>query len=272
MDHLVQNYPLTGIEPPPGVNIWFKFTGRITSVKGVRFELGRYTCPHIIEKGRGWVRAGNHVKEMCSGDMFCIMQDCDIEYYDDPDDPWIFSWVHIYGKDADRMMHDWGFSPDQPWLRPERPEKVLECFYHIREMAKDIEKTRPNLLAAELFRLSEEVHRKELSQRSRSRQLTDYAAALVEANMHNGINVSELAEAMGVDRTTLFNAFKKELGYSPVEYIRQQRIERACAMLKDSDRIIADIARLCGFNSDKYFIRTFKLIKGVTPGHFRDGN
>ena len=194
MDYLVENYPLTGVEPPPGINIWFKFTGRMTSVNGVRFELGRYTCPHIIEKGRGWVRAGNKVKEMGQGDMFCIMQDSDIEYYDDPDDPWTFSWAHIYGEDADRMMRDWGFSPEQPWLRPERPEKVLECFYHIREMAKDTGSIRPNLLAAEFFKLSDEVNSKELQPRSRSRQLVDYAVALIEANMHSGLNISELAE------------------------------------------------------------------------------
>lgn len=271
MDFIVEKYTLTGVEPPPGVNVWFKFTGRLTSVNGVRFELGRYTCPHVIEKGHGWVRAGNQIKEMRPGDMFCIMQDGEIEYYDDPGDPWIFCWMHIFGEDADRMMRSWGFTPEKPWFRPNRPERVLEGFNRIRELAEEEEKASPNLLAAELFKLADILDRKKVPVRSRNRQLADYADALIEANMHTGLNVSELAETMRVDRTTLFNVFKSELGCSPVDYIRKQRIVRACSMLRDSNMMIADIARLCGFNSDKYFIRTFKQIKGVTPGQFRDG-
>lgn len=271
MSFSIENYSLTGIDPPPGMNIWFKITGRMTSVDGVRFETGRYTCPHIIEKGHGWVRTGDQVREMFPGDMFCIMQDGEIEYYDDPDDLWIFSWLHLQGDAADRMMREWGFSPERPWLRPERPEKVIESFNRISRMAKDVEQAKPNLLAAELFKLSEEVNQKVSSSRSRSKQLLDYAVALIEANMHTGMNVSELADNMRVDRTTLFNVFKKELNCSPVEYLRHQRIERACSMLQEPNRIVSDVARLCGFNSDKYFIRTFLQMKGITPGRFRDG-
>ena len=67
-----------------------------------------------------------------------------------------------------------------------------------------------------------------------------------------------------------FCAFFKEMTrQSPFEYINSYRTDRAAKFLLSTDMSITDIAFSCGFSDLSYFIKTFKLLKGTTPGAFR---
>jgi AraC-like DNA-binding protein len=56
---------------------------------------------------------------------------------------------------------------------------------------------------------------------------------------------------------------------SPMAYLNNYRIERAAGKLMSTDLTVTDIAYGCGFNDLSYFIKTFKLIKGISPNKFR---
>jgi AraC-like DNA-binding protein len=218
-----------------------------------------------VEKGRGWVKTTNSIQEIKPGDMFCIMNDCQIEYYDDPDDPWLYYWLHLNGKACNDLVREWGFSVNNPWLRPAEPERVIDGFKRIFAMSGTDSLPRPNALAAELFRLFDAIYNPEPYQENKSRQLVERAKAIIESQLHTSLNVTELAQALRVDRTTLFHAFRREFECSPIEYLRQQRIDRACRILSNSNRSLSDVARMCGFSNDKYFIKTFRQLKGASP-------
>lgn len=258
-------HPLTDLPIPIGLTVWPKVVGHLTSLTGVHYQLGNYTCIHIIEKGRGWINSGKHTKEVKPGDMFSIMENGQIEYYDDPADPWDFYWIHLLGDSVDTFVRAWGFTPEEPWFTPEKPSRILECFKKIYAMVSAPSLPRSYALATELFNLADAIYNPEPYEKSKSKQLYDRALAIIDSQLHTAINVSELATALNVDRTTLFHAFRKECGNSPVDVIREQRIERACSLLASSNRTIADIARICGFSNDKYFIKTFRQLKGTSP-------
>ena len=80
-----------------------------------------------------------------------------------------------------------------------------------------------------------------------------------------------LADAAGLSAKYLCRIFSQLTGKSPVEYLNEYRIERACAMLSDTELSILDIGYSCGFNDQSYFIKTFKKQKGMTPGAYRKG-
>ena len=268
MKQINRAYTLTDIAIPPGVNVWPKMAGELTSFSGIHYVLGNYTCPHIIEKGHGWVKTAAGIKEIMPGDMFCIMNDGQIEYYDDPQDPWLYYWIRLDGEAADELVRSWGFTPEEPWIHPDEPERVLDCFKNIHSMAENQAGLRSNVLAAELFRLADSIASHTPHQKSKSQQIVDRAKAVIETQMHSALNVSELAAWLNVDRTTLFHAFRKECDCSPIEYLREQRIKRACSILKTSNLNLTDIARMCGFSNDKYFIKTFRQLKGTSPRKF----
>ena len=63
--------------------------------------------------------------------------------------------------------------------------------------------------------------------------------------------------------------FKQETGKTPVSFINEYRIEKACEMLSESELPVSEIALSVGFDNFSYFIRKFREYKGVTPKKYR---
>ena len=93
----------------------------------------------------------------------------------------------------------------------------------------------------------------------------------IEENYREEIPLSALASAAGLSPKYLCRLFSQLTGKSPVEYVNEYRIDRACVMLSDTDIPILDIGLSCGFNDQSYFIKTFKKYKNTTPGAYRKG-
>ncbi|MCH8567762.1 MAG: response regulator [Balneolales bacterium] len=94
----------------------------------------------------------------------------------------------------------------------------------------------------------------------------------VDAVLHDPeFTVEEMAAVLSMSRSTLHRFIKKETGVSPLEYIRDQRIERACELLSKEKGSVSEIAYSVGFSSINYFSRVFKQCKGVSPTQFVAG-
>jgi transcriptional regulator GlxA family with amidase domain len=81
--------------------------------------------------------------------------------------------------------------------------------------------------------------------------------------------VSRLARVSGASAAHFARSFKDAFGLPPHRYLLTRRIERAAALLRDTDRSITDIAFETGWNSLGTFGRTFRDIKGESPGALR---
>lgn len=63
--------------------------------------------------------------------------------------------------------------------------------------------------------------------------------------------------------------FKKETGEGFSKYLARIRIEKAKALLQDSDLPIAEVCDRVGYNDLKHFTGTFKKITSLNPGQYR---
>lgn len=85
------------------------------------------------------------------------------------------------------------------------------------------------------------------------------------------ISVDDFARYMNMSSSLLYIKCKKNLGYTPNNYIRNVRISYAIKLLTNSPDIsIADVAYKCGFSDPKYFGRCFKKITGQNPTDYRN--
>lgn len=84
------------------------------------------------------------------------------------------------------------------------------------------------------------------------------------------LKLSDVARAVGTNRTYVSNYFNQELGVSFYEYVNAMRIDFACRLLSQTTESIKEIACKSGFNSQQSFIRTFMKLKGVNPTKFRN--
>lgn len=85
------------------------------------------------------------------------------------------------------------------------------------------------------------------------------------------INIGDMAEATATSRSGLNRKMKSLLGVTPLDFIREARIRKACQMLKNGASV-NDVAYTCGFSDPKYFGKCFKAEMGMTPTEYKVEN
>ncbi len=91
----------------------------------------------------------------------------------------------------------------------------------------------------------------------------------VDAASHEDWPVQRLADVSHVSEAHFARAFKEAFGVPPHRYLLTRRIERAVALLRDSDLAITDIVFQTGWRSLGTFGRIFRDITGETPSAVR---
>ena len=93
----------------------------------------------------------------------------------------------------------------------------------------------------------------------------------VHANIENEeFGVSELAREMGTSRSNLHRKIHKIFKISASRFIRQERLNHAKELLKNSSCNVSEAAYKSGFNNTSYFIKCFQEQYGFSPGKFRE--
>jgi len=87
----------------------------------------------------------------------------------------------------------------------------------------------------------------------------------MDAASHEAWPVRRLARVSGVSAAHFARSFKEAFGVPPHRYLLTRRIERATALLRDTDQPITDIAFATGWQSLGTFGRTFRDITGESP-------
>ncbi len=84
-------------------------------------------------------------------------------------------------------------------------------------------------------------------------------------------DLTELASALGSTSKRLNEAFRKSVGVTVFEYLREERMREACLRLTDSALNVQQIALALGFSSGANFATAFKDRFGLSPSDFRSG-
>jgi signal transduction histidine kinase/ligand-binding sensor domain-containing protein/DNA-binding response OmpR family regulator len=93
---------------------------------------------------------------------------------------------------------------------------------------------------------------------------------IIETNYSNPeFNVEKLVDHSTFSRTVMYNKIKGLTGLTPVDFIRQMRLQYAAGILRESDRNVSETAYLTGFNDVKYFSKCFKEMFGISPREYR---
>ncbi|MBR5313878.1 MAG: AraC family transcriptional regulator [Clostridia bacterium] len=94
--------------------------------------------------------------------------------------------------------------------------------------------------------------------------------SFIRENYDKPITLEMIASEVNMSPKYLGSFFKSMTEKTPIDYLIEYRIEKAARKLRLSDMSVTDIAYSCGFSDLSYFIKTFKSIKGSSPGKFRN--
>lgn len=92
----------------------------------------------------------------------------------------------------------------------------------------------------------------------------------MDAASHEDWPVRRLAEVSAVSAAHFARSFKEAFGVPPHRYLLTRRIERATALLRDTDLPVTEIAFRTGWSSLGTFGRIFRDITGQAPGAMRE--
>ena len=95
------------------------------------------------------------------------------------------------------------------------------------------------------------------------------AKDLADARYFEPLGVDDLARAAGLSRAHFSREFRRAFGESPHAYLLTRRLERAAALLRSTDRPVADICLSVGLRSIGSFTTSFTRTFGVSPTAYR---
>ena len=95
------------------------------------------------------------------------------------------------------------------------------------------------------------------------------AKNLADARYFETLRVEDLARAAGLSRAHFSRAFRRAYGESPHGYLLTRRLERAAALLRATDRSVADICFSVGLQSVGSFTTSFTRAYRVSPTTYR---
>ena len=95
------------------------------------------------------------------------------------------------------------------------------------------------------------------------------AKDLADGRYFEPLRVADLARAAGLSRAHFSREFRRAFGEPPHAYLLTRRLERAAALLRNTDRSVAEICFEVGLQSVGSFTTSFTRTYGMSPTAYR---
>lgn len=213
-----------------------------------------YWLLHYVSKGFGTFTINHNEYKVGPGEIFVIPPYTETYYKADSQFPWEYIWV--------------GFTSSIPLpaefqnavIKLPRAEKyfqkVLKCF--------DLNNGKNAYLCSCIWELLSDL----MEGNEPSDDYVDQAQSIMDSEYMTSISVASIAQRLNINRSYLFDIFKKKTGISPKQYLINVRLAHAVELITVYGKSIAAAAILCGYTDVYSFSKSFKLHYGVTPSQY----
>ena len=92
----------------------------------------------------------------------------------------------------------------------------------------------------------------------------------MDGSYADALDIAALAASVHLSRAHFIRSFRQAFGETPHRYLQRRRLERAMALLRETDRPVTQICLDVGFGSLGTFSRTFREIVGTSPSAYRE--
>lgn len=94
----------------------------------------------------------------------------------------------------------------------------------------------------------------------------------IHEHYSEGIDTCQIAGSAMISGSECLRCFRSTIGTTPIQYVRQYRIQQAAKLLATTTQKVTDIGTMCGFQEMSYFARSFREQTGYTPSEYRKKN
>jgi len=91
----------------------------------------------------------------------------------------------------------------------------------------------------------------------------------IDKNLKGELNAKCIAESVNISESVCLRCFHRMLGISPMQYVKQTRLNKAAELLRGSSMSAKMVALECGFRDISYFTKSFRERMGCTPKEYQ---
>lgn len=251
-------------------------------------ELNEYHL-HFVLNGKGTLIINNIKYNVKKNDIFILPKDYIVKYYADSIDPWEYIWVTFNGTLAHTYLSYANITAETPVIHSNIPNDIyleyVDKMLETHEFTYSNELKRASFLFELLSTLIESQNNINPSDSNNSEISNDiniysnvssnihsYVEAAIDFIVKNytTINVNDIADYIGINRSYLCTIFKKQLNTSPQRYLLGFRMKKAEELIRTTKDTICDIATQVGYNDSLVFSKIFKKTYGLSPANYRN--
>lgn len=91
----------------------------------------------------------------------------------------------------------------------------------------------------------------------------------IQQNFHMEIKLQDIADHAAISTSECLRCFRSTIGTTPIQYVKQYRLQRAADLLRNTNLYIEEVAERCGFYDMSYFSKEFRKTYHCTPSEYK---
>ena len=230
-------------------------------------------CLQYIADGKGEFFVNDTLYALKKHDLFLVPKQRAHYYRADKNEPYTMYYIHFNGAGIQRFFELIHISEDSPVISV--PSKKLpDLFHELIVLCKNSSQTNQLRLLSKTYELLYEIGlhtvQEERPSLPRQQQIVNNVQAYISEHFSSKITLDDLANVAHLNKRYLCSLFRKQTGLSPIQYLIEYRISRACNLFT-YDYTLTEIAYMCGFSTLADFSRCFMRHTKSTPSEYQRG-
>lgn len=181
-----------------------------------------------------------------------------------------YYWAHFTGNYADVLLERAGLETGRVYrLSGEIPPSVRRIFRDIFGEFMLCGRGYEDICASKLTEIIVELGRAVSSDRGGQEKRFARLMEHIHSHYTDELCVAELAESEHLSVSRFRDLFRKNFGCPPSEYIIALRLRHAMNLLTETDLTITEIAGMCGYSDNMYFMRLFRKKTCMSAREYR---
>ncbi len=229
-----------------------------------------YNCLHYVVEGYGILKLRDRMFPLTAGQSFFVPRGSNAAFWPESTGGWKYIWINFDEWELfSEILQKTAFSLTTPVC--DTTDEQVEFFEKIvRQKWKLRNGNRYQTVGLMVELLSSYIESYPSEAQLQEDASFQSLLTFINTNLcRPELNMDMLVKASGYSRSALYERFKKEMGCSPGEYIRDKRLNKARHMIYSTDLPIKQVANAVGYEDPLYFSRLFRGMTGDSPTKHR---